>query len=185
MPPTPGRCRPAPSGSSCATCRSAIRPRQRCRSPRSKALRSSTTRCPSRSSTASICASSRVRRWRSSGRPEPARRPSPAWSHGCTTRPRERCASATSTCATRRPHRCAIVSVSSPRTRTCSTTPCGPTSAMPVVTPRTSRSSRRCGRRRCGTSCVRSPMASTRSSAIAVIGCRAARSNASRSPGCS
>ena len=84
----PRRGRPRRTSGS-TTCRSATRPRPRCRWPRWSRSR---CRCPStRARTPRCCGTSRSARRRAgsprwSGRPGPARRPSRTWYRGCTTR---------------------------------------------------------------------------------------------------
>ena len=90
-----------------------------------------------RSCTASISPSSRARSWPWSGRPAPARRRSPA----CVPRLYDPTTGAVRVGGVDLRDvtlsRCAAASASSPRTRTCSTTRCGPTCSTPGPTPPT------------------------------------------------
>ena len=113
------------------------------RAPRSRSRRWSRLPCPRPSAptpTWACCttSASRLRPGSSplwSGRPAQARRRSPAWCRGCTTRTRAPCASAGPTSGMSPRTRCTTWSASSRRTRTCSTTRSGPTWPTPGPAP--------------------------------------------------
>ena len=179
----PGRAR---SPSSSTTSASATRRRPRSRWPRWRASPGSRTRCPTRSSTASRCASSPASTLALVG-PSGAGKSTIAGLVSRLVRPdgRRGARSAASTCATPRWPTSATPSASSPRTSTCSTTPWRANLRLRQAGRHRRRDrGRACGPPRCGTSSTACPTASTPSSATAATACPAARSSASPSPGC-
>ena len=179
--------RPAGRGSSSTACGSATRRRPR---SRSQSLEADVDAPLAERGVRAGPAGHRPR-----GRGGPDRRPRrpvgrrqddarPSSSPGSTTRPSAPCASTATTSATSPRTACARPSAWSARTRTCSTTPWAPTCATPGPTRPTPSSRRRAGPPASTTSSPRCPTATTRSSASAGTGCRAARSSGWPSPAC-